>query len=450
MYSSTALGKIISPANLESAMVRQIEDDKLPNNKVIKKLSEFGEGFKHHHENYEAYSISAIRETGGTWDFGDMVFHFPEHFGFCYGVDKAIDMVFETCARFSVEGGSASGGEGKRIFLTDQLIHNPYINGKLKEKGVHYLKRDSHNLLVCDGLQSGDVVVVSAFGTDFRDIQSLKEKNVTIVDSTCGAIINVWKRVEGYAKNGFITIMHGKRNHEETRATVSQAVKEGGAYIIIENQKEAEELASVIRGEMDEIKFIQKYPNALSDDLRLNFGDSSTTKHSGSAFGGKMGMANQTTMLKGESLEIQNILRKAYIDRFGPELTAERFKSFDTICGATQDRQDALRNLFEKHLDLLIIVGGFNSSNTSHLAEIAATRFASAKTGPAFYHIESADDILSREEIRCRDPRTENTGVETGWFKDSLKEIGITSGASTPDVTLLTIIQKIRQIKNGS
>ena len=401
-------------------MTEKIQNENLSKDKLIKKLSEFGEGFKHHHENYEAASISAIRETGGVWDFGDLVFHFPEHFGFCYGVDKAIDMVFETCERF----------EKKRIFLTDQLIHNPYINGKLKEKGVHYLKRDGHNLLVCDELKSGDVVVVSAFGTDFRDIQNLKSKGVTIVDSTCGAIINVWKRVEGYAKNGYITIMHGKRNHEETRATVSQAVKENGAYIIIENQKEAEELAAVIRGEVEEKFFVEKYPNAVSENFLFNTSEC------------KMGMANQTTMLKGESLKIQDILRKAYFDRFGQPVTAERFKSFDTICGATQDRQDALRNLFNKPLDLLMIVGGFNSSNTSHLAEIAAMN-----AGPAFYHIESAEDILSREEIRCRDPRTGKSEIKKGWLKHPLKNVGVTSGASTPDVTLLTIIQKIRDFK---
>ena len=410
-------------------MTEKIENKKLPNDNLIKKLSEFGEGFKHHHENYEAASISAIRETGGVWDFGDLVFHFPEHFGFCYGVDKAIDMVFETCERF----------KEKRIFLTDQLIHNPYINGKLKEKGVHYLKRDAHNLLVCDELQSEDVVVVSAFGTDFRDIQNLKSKGVTIVDSTCGAIINVWKRVEGYAKKGFITIMHGKRNHEETRATVSQAVKENGTYIIIENTKEAGELAAVIRGDLNENDFVRKYPAAVPENFSFDASEC------------KMGMANQTTMLKGESLEIQDILRKAYFERFGQPVTAERFKSFDTICGATQDRQDALRNLFNQPLDLLIIVGGFNSSNTSHLAEISATmRGGSAEiSGGAvksvpFYHIESAEDILSGDEIRCRNPRGGKIETKQDWFDKSFKNIGITSGASTPDVTLHEIIRKIR------
>jgi len=388
-------------------------------NQIIKKLSEFGEGFKHHHENYSTETISRIRESGGVWDFGPVCFHFPEHFGFCYGVDKAIDMVFETCGRFS----------DKRIFLTDQLIHNPYINGKLKEKGVRYLKRDANNLLICDELEKDDVVVVSAFGTDFRDIQNLKQKGVTTVDSTCGAIINVWMRVEGYAKSGFITIVHGKRNHEETRATVSQAVKQGGSYITIENTKEAEELADVVRGKKNEREFIQKYPGcAASRDFSF---DSATCR---------MGMANQTTMLKGESLEIQSILRNAFLERFGADATRERFRSFDTICGATQDRQDALRELLHKNLDLVLIVGGFNSSNTGHLAEIASGK-------ANFYHIESAQDVLSDREIRSRNPETGQVEIQNSWLPPNAKNIGMSSGASTPDVTLFEIIQKILSLK---
>lgn len=386
--------------------------------KIIKKLNEFGEGFRHHHENYEASDITQIRETGGVWDIGGLRFHFPEHFGFCYGVDKAIDMVFETCERF----------KGERIYLTDQLIHNPYINGKLKEKGVFYLKRDDHNLLICNDLKPGDKVVVSAFGTDFRDIENLRAKGVTIVDSTCGAIINVWKRVEGYAKNGFITIMHGKRNHEETRATVSQAVKEGGAYITIENKAEAAELVAVIRGEMRESEFLAKYPGAAPEGFSF---DAKTCK---------MGMANQTTMLKGESLDIQEMLRQAFTARFGAEATKERFRSFDTICGATQDRQDALRKLLAEKLDLLLIVGGFNSSNTGHLAEIAHGRLP-------MYHIEGADDIVSDEELRARNPRNGKIVLEFDWLPENVREIGITSGASTPDVTLLEIIKKICALK---
>lgn len=385
--------------------------------KLIKKLSEFGEGFKHHHKNYSIEAISSIRETGGVWDLEGLSFYFPEHFGFCYGVDKAIDMVFETCERLT----------NRRIFLTDQLIHNPYINSKLKEKGVHYLKRDVKNLLLCDELQPDDVVVVSAFGTDFRDVQHLKEKGVTIVDSTCGAIINVWKRVEGYAKNGFITIMHGIRNHEETRATVSQGLKEGGVYLIIENKSEAEELASVIRGQMKEAEFLAKYPEAAPAGFSF---DSATCK---------MGMANQTTMLKGESIEIQEILRAAYRKRFGEDQMRDRFRSFDTICGATQDRQDALRHLLEKPLDFILIVGGFNSSNTSHLAEIAQ--------GHPFYHIEGAADILSRDEIRARHPQSGQITTQRAWFPEGATKIGITSGASTPDVTLFEIIQKVVELK---
>ena len=401
-------------------------------NPVIKKLNEFGEGFKHHHENYEAKSISKIRETGGVWTMGPLAFHFPEHFGFCYGVDKAIDMVFETCERFSLPAGQA-GAFDRRIFMTDQLIHNPYINGKLKEKGVHYLKRDSHNLLLCDELVPSDVVVVSAFGTDFRDVTRLREKGVTLVDSTCGAIINVWKRVEGYAKKGFITIMHGKRNHEETRATVSQAVKEGGAYLTIENRAEACELTEVILGKRKEKDFIQKYPGC-APSMDFTF-DAATCK---------MGMANQTTMLKGESLEIQGMLKAAFTERFGEMATRERFKSFDTICGATQDRQDALRNLLKKPLDLLMIVGGFNSSNTSHLAEIA-----SPSAGLPFFHIEGEQDIVSAQQIHARDPKTGQAKDYENWLPKSLKNIGITSGASTPDVTLFEVIQKICKLSDS-
>ena len=298
------------------------------------------------------------------------------------------------------------------------------------------------------------MVVVSAFGTDFRDIAALRDKGVTIVDSTCGAIINVWKRVEGYAKNGFITVMHGKRTHEETRATVSQAVKEGGVYITIENIQEANELADVVLGKLSEWEFIKKYPEAVSDNLRQKIAACSAEKPGGSvlqapdmkssvgAFGGKMGMANQTTMLKGESLQIQEILRKAFIERFGEQASRERFRSFDTICGATQDRQDALRNLLKKPLELLLIVGGFNSSNTSHLAEIAQNHLP-------FFHIESADDILSEKEIRCRKPENGVVQIQQGWYSPKIKNIGITSGASTPDVTLFEMIQKILRIKDS-
>ena len=381
---------------------------------LIKKLSQFGDGFKHHHENYESVSIDEIRKKGGVWPVGKLTFHFPEHFGFCYGVDKAIDMVFETCVRFP----------DRRIFLTDQLIHNPFINKKLQEKGVQYIKRDDKHLLMCEELKPEDIVVVSAFGTDFRDIEALRQKSVTIVDSTCGAIINVWKRVEYYAKNGFVTVVHGRRNHEETRATVSQALKEGGVYIIIENFKEAEDLAAVIRGSVTDADFKSRYAHAVSDNFVFKSAD------------WKMGMANQTTMLKNESLEIQELLKKAFSGRFGEAEVVNRFRSFDTICGATQDRQDALRELLKKPLDLLLIVGGFNSSNTSHLAEIAWGKL------PVF-HIRDCEDIFSKIKIQFRNPINGETQTTDNWFPSNAQNIGITSGASTPDMTLLAIIEKV-------
>ena len=224
-------------------------------------------------------------------------------------------------------------------------------------------------------------------------------------------------------------------SHFETRATVSQALKEGGAYLTLENIAEAQELAEAISGRLSEKEFIRRHPGCTVSE-NYSF-DAATCK---------MGMANQTTMLKGESLEIQNILRNAFIGRFGPEATRERFRSFDTICGATQDRQDALRGLLKKKLDLLLIVGGFNSSNTTHLAEIASVE-AGGRSPLPFFHIEASQDILSANEIRARSPRSGQASVEEGWLSENVKNIGITSGASTPDVTLFEIIEKIVSLR---
>jgi 4-hydroxy-3-methylbut-2-enyl diphosphate reductase len=399
--------------------MKTAESGARPRQETIKRLNQFGEGFRYRHEDYQSLPIRRARENGGAWQKGVLTFYFPEHFGFCYGVDKAIDLVFETCERF----------KGRRIFLTDQLIHNPYINARLKEKGVQYLKRDRDNLLRCGGLRAADVVVVSAFGTDYRDLARLKNKGVTVVDSTCGAIIHVWKRVEEYARAGFITVVHGRRRHEETRATVSQALKAGGAYLIIENLREARALADVILGKKKPGDFVHRYPGcAPSPDFAF---DGSVCK---------MGMANQTTMLREESLEIEAILRKAFVKRFGASEAARRFKSFGTICGATQDRQNALRKLLERKPDFMLIVGGFNSSNTRHLAEIAEGHLP-------IYHIESARDIRSAGVIRCRDPRRGTIRMKKGWFPKNAKRLGVASGASTPDLMLEAVVERICQIK---
>jgi len=382
--------------------------------KPIKSLSQFGEGAKYHHQGYQVPGISALRETGGVFEKNGVRFHFPRHFGFCYGVGRAIDMVFETLERF----------KDRRVFLTDELIHNPYINGKLREKQVRTLSRNAENLLDCSELREGDVVVISAFGTDFRDVERLNERKVVLVDTTCGAILNVWKRVEGYAKSGWITVMHGKRRHEETRATVSRALREGGAYLILENPAEARELADVILGKTSEADYIAGHPGFFSPDFTFHVLDC------------KMGMANQTTMATEESLMIQTILREAFAARFGVQSAEGRFKSYETICSATQDRQDALKLLLKERLDLVVIVGGFNSSNTAHLAEIAS--------GLApLYHIESAADLISPEEIRARNPKTGKVGIERRWIAAGIRDIGIASGASTPDLLLAEVLEKI-------
>jgi len=400
--------------------------------RIIRKLSAFGQDFKHHHENYEDVQIAEAKASGGTWKVGEFEFFFPKHFGFCYGVDRAIDLAFETCERFP----------NKRIFLTDQLIHNPFINEKLKERGVQCLDRDNKHFLITDALNKEDVVFVSAFGTDFRDIERLQKIGCTIVDSTCGAIINVWKRIADYAKDQCVTVVHGKRNHEETRATSSRALKDGTSYIVIENKAEAHHLADVVRGKVSEATFTELFGKAVSYNFVFD------PDH------WKMGMANQTTMMKEESLAIQDILRQAFEDRFGDAGAKEKFRSFDTICSATQDRQDALRQLLDQKLDILMIVGGFNSSNTAHLAEIASQTSPRPRGGEGrergqklpYYHIQSEEDLLSETEIRARDPHTGEIATHQNWFPKGARRIGITSGASTPDVILLKLIQKIAKL----
>lgn len=369
-------------------------------------------------ENSNVEKISSMRKSGGILEWGSIRYYFPRAFGFCYGVDRAIDMVFRACERF----------EGRVIYLTDELIHNPWINKKLAEKGVHYLKRNSQHLLECDCLKNQDVVVISAFGTHFKDVENLKSKGVTIVDCTCGAIISVWRRVARYATDGFITVIHGKRHHEETRATLSQARREGGEWIAIENEKEAVRLVDVICQKTSLADFALSYQEAVSGGL-LN-----------KPFDWKIGMANQTTMLQEESMAIQQVLRRALVSRFGEGEIEKRFRAFDTICGATQDRQEALRDLLKEPLDCLLIVGGFNSSNTAHLADIASFSPVS------FFHIESADNIISRSEIHARDPKTCQLTLYKDWLAFEAQHIGITSGASTPDATLLEIIKKIKDL----
>jgi 4-hydroxy-3-methylbut-2-enyl diphosphate reductase len=235
--------------------------------------------------------------------------------------------------------------------------------------------------------------------------------------------MSVWRRVESYSQDGFTSVIHGKYDHEETRATCSRASK----YLIVKDKAQAEQVCQYIAGKSERGAFLEKFKNACSEgfdpDKDL----------------GKIGFANQTTMLSRESIEISNLLRNALSGRYGPSELSSRFHHFDTICSATQDRQDAIRELGEKKMDVILVIGGYKSSNTGHLAEIAS-EFCPA------YHVEDASSILSREKIRHKKTGTQGILETSGWLPAGEIKVGITAGASTPNRLVEEVIQRLIDI----
>ena len=367
---------------------------------------------------YHSPLIERIKAEGHQLCEGRLTVRLAHEFGFCYGVDRAIDYAYQTRMKFPKQ----------RMFLTNEIIHNPQVNAKLKEMGIEFLSGSYAKTAALEDIQKGDVVIIPAFGTSVTQLAELQKKECILVDTTCGSVMSVWKRVESYSRDGFTSVIHGKYDHEETIATSSRALSyPQGRYLIVRDKQQAQYVCDYITEGGDPQAFLNEFQPAVSQ----GFDPDNDLTH--------IGCANQTTMLSSESMEIANMLQRAMITRYGDKVAAENFRHFDTICSATQDRQDALRKLLQKPLDLVLIVGGFNSSNTSHLAEIALGRLS-------FYHIESAEDILSADQIQARDPQTGKIGTWDHWLPAGTKHIGITSGASTPDVTLLTVIQKIRSL----
>jgi len=387
-------------------------------NKFISKMIDFGEVLERQHSFYGSPSIKQMIENGGMYTSQEtgVTYRIPTHFGFCYGVEKSIDMAFETVRRFP----------NRRIYLTHDVIHNPKVNQDLKEKKVTVLDRNENNQLILDHITDKDIVVISAFGSKLKDVESLTSKRCVVVDTTCGAIVMVWKRVEKYAKNGFTSVIHGIWNHEETQATASQAAIFHGQFIIIRNKQEAKRIEDYLAGTLSEEELMKLFENKVSPGFepRIHLQ--------------KIGIASQTTMLKSETLNIQEYLKSVYEKTFGIGEIKKHFMKYDTICSATQERQDALFELLEKQHDLFMIIGGFNSSNTTHLSEIASLKF------PTF-HIQGPEDILSKKEIQHLDPLTLQIKTTRDWMPSQLKSIGISTGASTPDISIEQIISEIEK-----
>jgi 4-hydroxy-3-methylbut-2-enyl diphosphate reductase len=278
-------------------------------------------------------------------------------------------------------------------------------------------------------LAPDDVVLLPAFGVTAGQFDALRATGSVVVDTTCGSVLNVWKNVERYAREGFTSLVHGKASHEETRATVSRVLLHpGGQYIVVLDMEEAEAVAAYVRGGGDRDAFLRRFRGKTSPgfdpDLHLQ----------------RMGVANQTTMLSSESLAIARRIGDAIVERYGEAEAASRFRSFDTICSATQERQDALLALIQEPLDLLIVIGGYNSSNTGHLLEMAIGRV------PAF-HIKGAECLVARDEIRHKPAGRRDEVVSKDWLPDGPLTIGLTAGASTPDVVIGAVVDRVLRLR---
>ncbi|OKH16769.1 4-hydroxy-3-methylbut-2-enyl diphosphate reductase [Fischerella thermalis CCMEE 5198] len=378
-------------------------------------------GFGHQEEvatqlqsEYQSQLIQQIRNNNYTLTRGDVTIRLAEAFGFCWGVERAVAMAYETRKHFPTE----------RIWITNEIIHNPSVNQRMREMNVEFIpvtagKKDFAIV------ETGDVVILPAFGASVQEMQILNDKGCKIVDTTCPWVSKVWNTVEKHKKREYTSIIHGKYKHEETIATSSFA----GKYLIVLNLKEAEYVANYILHGGNREEFLAKFSKACSagfdpdKDLEM------------------IGIANQTTMLKSETEQIGKLFEHTMMQKYGPANLNDHFQSFNTICDATQERQDAMLELVEKQLDLMIVIGGFNSSNTTQLQQIAFER------GISSYHIDSVDRILSENRIEHR-LLNGNLEITNNWLPDGEIVIGVTSGASTPDKVVEDVIEKIFELKS--
>jgi len=298
---------------------------------------------------YDSAIVEELRQSGFVRTRGRLTIHLAREFGFCYGVDRAVDYAYQTRKRFPT----------KRVFLTGEIIHNPHVNDQLRAQGIRFLTDPGED---DSTLGPDDVVILPAFGVSVGDMARLDQQGCTLVDTTCGSVLTVWKNVKRYAQDGFTSVIHGKVTHEETRATASQATQyPDGHYLVVLNKDEAAFVCDYIVSGGDRSAFLARFGRAVSagfdPDVHLQ----------------RIGCANQTTMLMSESLEIGEMFGNAMTRRYGPDALPAVFRAFDTICSATQERQDAVVALLDEvPLDLMVVIGGYNSSNTCNLAKICA------------------------------------------------------------------------------
>ena len=357
-------------------------------------------------------------------DFGSVRFKIARHFGFCYGVENAIEIAYQALAE----------NPDKRIFLLSEMIHNPRVNENLKQRGVQFLMDTAGTPLIpFDVLTPDDVVIVPAFGTTLEIEQTLKERGVilTSYNTTCPFVEKVWRRSEEIGKQNYTVVIHGKHYHEETRATFSHAQADA-PVIVVRDITEAQDLAKVISGEADAEFFFEKFKDRFSTGFDPN------------VHLGRIGVVNQTTMLATETEEIANLLRDTIRETYGEAQLSTHFADTrDTLCYATKENQDATLALIADGGDIAVVVGGYNSSNTSHLVALCQQHLPT-------YFIRDANELLSPKRIRHLELETKQVQTTEDWLfqqngtdEKNATDIVLTAGASCPDVLLDEVLQKI-------
>lgn len=355
---------------------------------------------------YNGRLVDLLRERDFVLSVGDTTLWLAREFGFCYGVERAVDYAYQTRRKFP----------DRKVYLAGEIIHNPHVNMKLRAMGVEILEHGA-NGIDYGVVEPSDVVLLPAFGVTIYDFEKLREIGCVMVDTTCGSVLNVWKRVDTYARDGFTSLIHGKYYHEETKATASQAAKHPDAHhFVVRNMEEARVVCDFIERRISGAELMARFPHASSPGFDPD-------KHLK-----RVGVANQTTMLAKESLAIGAEVGAAMARANGEAYAKENFRTFDTICSATQERQDAVTELLQKPLDVMVVIGGFNSSNTISLAALCSEKVCT-------YHVEDASAIDPvTGTITHRPPGWKEDAVEVGWLKrPGHVEVGVTAGASTPN-----------------
>jgi len=368
---------------------------------------------------YRSRVVDYIRQSGLALEANGLTVKLAKAFGFCYGVERAIDLAYAAAKYF----------HDRKIFLLGEIIHNPEVNDQLKEMGIQSLKEGPGGYDLSH-ITEDDVVIVPAFGAPVETMHRLKELNCMTVDTTCGDVMSVWKRVRQYNREKVTSIIHGKAWHEETKATSSRALGEGGSghYLVVFTLDETDYVCNYIRHGGNKQEFLEKFEGAYSPgfdpEQHLRF----------------VGVANQTTMMRNETEEVQRRIRCAIEDRHGKENLNTHFRFFDTICGATQERQDALSLMLAESMNLLIVVGGYNSSNTSHLAEMGEGKLPT-------YFIKNASKMESPKLIRHWNQHKNIEESTENWLPEGPAVVGVTAGASCPNNLIEDILHKLYEFR---